>query len=233
MALALTVPLAGCTTTQHQAQRVQLDSARQRAALDSTRVTTANPTVVPTSVEFVRGRTGTAIVVTVRNGGGKPVTDLPISVGYQPAAGPQVYLNSAANLLYFQAHLPAIAARHSLIWVYTTAKRLPSGVQPFAAVGRKPSPPALLTETDVRIAVSYRHVVSSSAVTVHLDNTSNVPQYQLQVYAYAGRAGRYFVAGNLTVPELDGGSHQVVRLRLVSSEPSANLRVVAIPTILQ
>jgi uncharacterized lipoprotein YmbA len=232
-ALALAVPLTGCTSTQHKAQRVQLDSARQRAALESTRVTTASPTVTPSTVGLVRGANGTAIVVTVHNGGTKPVTDLPISVGYKTTAGPKVYLNSAANLQYFQSHLPAIAAKGSLIWVYSTAKRLPNRVRPFATVGRKPSPPALLTETDVTIAVRYAHAIGSSAVTVHLDNTSSVPQYQLQVYAYARRAGRYVIAGNTTVPELDGGSQQVVRLKLVSAAPSANLRVAAIPTILQ
>jgi hypothetical protein len=231
--LALAVPLAGCTTTQHEAQREQLDSARLRAALESTRVTVANPTVVPATVEIVRGGGGTAIVVSVRNRGAKPVTDLPISVGYQTAGGPKVYLNATANLQYFEAHLPAIAAKRSLTWVYTIAKSLPNGVEPFAIVGRKPSAPALLTETDVKIGVSYGHAAGSSSVTVRVDNTSSVPQYQLQVYAYATRAGRYVAAGNATVPELDGGAKQAVRVKLISSAPSANLHVVAIPTILQ
>lgn len=233
IALALAVPLAGCTTTQHKAQRVQLDSARQRAALESTRVTSSNPTVTPTLIQAVRGANGTAIVVSVHNGGDKPVTDLPISVGYQTAAGAKVYLNAAPNIQYFQAHLPAIAAKRSLIWVYSTAKGLPADVHPFAAVGLRQSAPALLTDTDVRIAVRFGHIVGSDAVTVHLDNTSSVPQYQLQVYAYANRSGRYVVAGNTTVPELDGGSRQTVRVKLVSAAASANLRVVAIPTILQ
>ena len=171
--------------------------------------------------------------MTVHNGGGKPVTDLPISVGYQPGSGPQVYLNSAANLLYFQAHLPAIAARHSLTWVYTTAKRLPSESSHSRRLGASQSAPALLTETERQDRCDLWPRRRSSAVTVHLDNTSSVPQYQLQVYAYGSRAGRYVVAGNATVPELDGGSKQVVRLKLVGAAPSANLHVAAIPTILQ
>ncbi len=68
-ALALAVPLAGCTTTQQEAQRVQLDSARLRAALKSTRVTVANTTVAPTSVATVTAGGRTAFVITVRNGG--------------------------------------------------------------------------------------------------------------------------------------------------------------------
>jgi hypothetical protein len=232
-AAAVAIPLAGCTTTQHKAQRVQLDSARQRAALESTRVTQPNSSVVPTAVDVVHGSSGTAIVVTVRNGGGTPVTDLPISVGYQGRSGPKVYLNAATNLQYFESHLPAIASKRSLVWVYTTDKNLPQGVRPFATVGRRQSAPALLTETHVTIAVRYAHVVGAKRVTVQLDNTSNVPQYELQVYAYATTAGRYVAAGNATVAELDGGSKQALRVKLVSAAPSANLHVVAIPTILQ
>jgi hypothetical protein len=232
-ALALALPLAGCTTTQHEAKREQLDSARQRAALDHTRVTSANPTVIPTAVEVVRGGTGTAIVVTVHNGGNKPVTDLPISVGYRAATGDRVYLNAAANLEYFQAHLPAVAAKHSLTWVYTAARAVPTGVLPFATVGQKPSAPALLTQTNVSIGVRSAHVIGTNTVTVHLDNTSSVPQYQLQVYAYASTEGRFVTAGNTTVAELDGGAKQAVRLKLVGAAASANLHVVAIPTILQ
>jgi hypothetical protein len=232
-AIALAVPLAGCTTTQHKAQRVQLDSARQRAALRSTVVKVANPTVVPAAVQIVRGGGGTAFVVTVRNAGKKPVTDLPISVGYQSDSGAKVYLNDAANIQYFQAHLPAIAGRRSLTWVYSTVKTLPAGVRPFATVGLKQSAPALLTEPDVRIAERYAYAAGSSSVRVHLDNTSAVPQYQLQVYAYAKAGGRFVVAGNTTVPELDGGAQQAVRLRLLGADASANLHVAAIPTILQ
>jgi hypothetical protein len=229
------VPLAGCTTTQHKAQRVQLDSARQRAALDRTLVKTANPMVVPSAVQIVRGGDGggAAFVVTVRNTGNKAVTDLPISVGYRSASGAKVYLNSAANIQYFQAHLPAIAARRSLTWVYSTGKALPAGVRPFATVGVKQSAPALLTETGVRIAERYAHAAGSSTVRVHLDNTSGVPQYQLQVYAYATAGARFVAAGEATVPELDGGAKQAVRLKLLGADTSANLHVVAIPTILQ
>ena len=41
--LAWRQPLAGCTTTQHEAQRERLDSARQRAALNHTRVDRRQP----------------------------------------------------------------------------------------------------------------------------------------------------------------------------------------------
>jgi hypothetical protein len=232
--LALALPLAGCTTTQHEAQREQLDSARLRAALKSTRVTVANTTVAPTSVATVIAGGRTAFVITVRNGGRRAVTDLPISVGYERADGSRTYLNASVDLNYFQAHLPVIAAGRSLTWVFTVSSRaLPHGVRLFATVGAKPTPPALLTEMDVRIGLDVGHVTATDSVMVQLDNPSSVPQYQLQVYAYARRGGRYVAAGNTTVADLGAGSKQRVKLPLVGLVSSANLHVEAIPTILQ
>jgi len=233
-ALAVALPLAGCTTTQHEAQRVQLESARQRASLKPTRVVVANATVAPTSVATVSGGGRTAFVVNVRNAGDRWVTDLPISVGYQRADGTRTYVNASANLNYFQAHLPAIAAGRSLTWVYTVASHaVTHHAHPFAMVGTKPSAPARLTETNVRIGLDVGYITGARSVTVHLDNPTSAPQYQFQVYAYARQGSRYVAAGNLTIAELGAGSKQRVRVRLVGVGRSANLRVEAIPTILQ
>jgi hypothetical protein len=233
-AIVVALPLAGCTTTQHEAQRLQLDSARLRAALKPTRVTVANRAVVPTSVATLSAGATTAFVVTVRNMEHRGVTDLPISVGYRRADGTRTYLNASANLGYFQAHLPAIAAGCSLTWVYTVTRHVvPHGARPFAIVGTKPSAPARLTETGVRIGLRVVHSTGAGSVTVHLNNPSSVPQYQLQVYAYARQGPRYAAAGNLTVANLGAGAGRRVRVPLVGTAPSADLRVAAIPTILQ
>jgi hypothetical protein len=237
MALFVTAgPLAGCTTTQHEAQRMQLDSARGRAAVLATKVTSANPLVdasVTGSVTgTVAGRLETALIVSVHNAGRRAGTDLPISVGYTLAGKPRVYLNAAAGLDYFEAHLPAIFSGQSRVWVYTADRALPRGARPFALVGRKASVPALLTEPNVRIAFKLRRA-SAGTLRIGLQNSTSVPQYQLQVYAYAMRAGRYVAAGNATVVDLGAGSHQILRLPLVGSSQGATVQVEAIPTILQ
>jgi hypothetical protein len=232
MATAGAIALAGCTTTQHEAQRERLDSARVRAALQSTRVMADNRLVTPGSIREVSGEGRTAFVVTVRNAGSRAETDLPISVGYTTPAGATVYLNSGANLDYFQAHLPAIRAGGTLTWIYTADRSLPPRVRPFARIGLKPSAPALMTETNVNIGLSYRYVVASRWLTVRLNNPTSVPQYQLQVYAYATRGGRYVGAANATVMNLGAGSRRNLRLRLIG-QPGTQLHVQAIPTILQ
>ena len=211
---------------------MQLESARQRAALQPTRVTATNPAVTATKIATVSGNGRTAFVVTIRNSGERAVSDLPISVGYTKANGSPVYLNASTNLNYFEAHLPAVAAGRRLTWVYTATRVLPLAAHPFVRVGTRQAPPAQLTETDIHIGVNYGYSRGDSSVIVHLDNPTSVPQYQLQLYAYSRRSGRYVAAGNATVADLGAGSEQHVRLQLTGAS-SAKLLVRAIPTILQ
>ncbi len=232
VALAGAAALAGCTTTQHAAQRERLDSARNRAALESTRVAVANTVVTPTSIAEVRAGGKTAFIVTVRNRSRRAVTDLPISVGYSRPNGTMTYLNSAADLDYFQAHLPAIRSGRTLTWVYTAGRVLPAEARPFARVGLRRSAPAQLTETNVSIGLSYRYNESQRSLKVHLNNQTSVPQYQLQVYVYAKRDGRYVGAANATVMDLGAGTRETFHLGLVGGAGN-QLHVQAVPTILQ
>lgn len=232
LTMGIALPLAGCTTTMHAAQRERLESARQRAALQPTRVTSPNPLVSATRPIAIGSAGATALIVTVTNHGTHAVSDLPISVGYSAAGGARVYLNSGTNLSYFDAHLPAIRAGRALTWVYTTHRRLPAAVHTFARVGREPSAPARLTEMGVRIGVGYRAASSGRSLTVRLQNATGVPQYELQVYAYAGRDGHYVAAGSATVADLDSGASERVRLPLVGAS-THQLHVDAVPTILQ
>ncbi len=224
--------LAGCTTTQHQAARMQVDSARGRAALLSTKVTAANPLVTASVSATVAQGGHTAFVVSVRNVGRKPVTDLPISVGYSLPGRPRVYLNAEEGLQYFQSHLPALFPGKPRVWVYTATRLLPKGAQLFATVGDKPSVSALLSEPDVHVALKLDGV-SDNRLRIGLQNSTSVPQYQLQVYAYARRGGRYVAAGNATVTDLGAGSTQKLSLPLVGAAQGATVQVEAIPTILQ
>jgi hypothetical protein len=229
--LTAAAALAGCTTTQHEAQRERLDSARQRAALKPTRVGVSDPEVRAISIAAIRAADRTALVVTIRNRGRRAVTDLPISVGYTTTDGRTVYLNSADDLGYFQAHVPAIRPGGSLPWVYTTDRVIPVGDQLFARVGRRPSVSAQLTEMNVRIAARYRSDSGSASLRIRLVNQTSVPQYELQVYAYATRGSHYVAAGTASL-DLGAGTAQSIRLDLVGRDTD-HVHVQAVPTVLQ
>jgi hypothetical protein len=224
--------LSGCVSTQTKAARLRVNADRIRASQSDTRVTVANPEVTVTSVGVVSAGRQAAFVVTVRNNGDRPRSDLPISVGYRRDAHHAVYLNGAAGLEYFSAHLPVVEAHGSLTWVFTPTRKLPRHARPFAIVGNTPSvpgaadgrPPAIRvgTDTDTR-----------GRLTVNVHNLSDIPQYQLPVYAIAERDGRTTAAGAATVQELDAGASQTLRLPLLGRIGNAPVRLEAAATIAQ
>jgi hypothetical protein len=245
-ALAAAGVLASCSTTQQEAARLQLNSARIRAAEQPTRVTVPGAAVRVTSVALVAAGGRTAFVVDVRNRSGRGLSDLPVSVGLRIRAGRRVYLNARSTLeySYFDAHLPMVPPHGTLTWVYTTDRRLPPHATPFAAVGAEPAPPVPGSSTPPLIRA--RALVAPDAPTtgghrgggtpelaIALQNRSGVPQYQLQVYAFAQRAGHYVAAGNRTILYLGGQASTTLRLGLLGSLDHARLRIEALPTILQ
>jgi hypothetical protein len=233
--------LAGCSTTQQEAARLQLNAARIRASEQRTEVTAPGQAVQVTRVARVMNGGRTAFVVQVRNPGNRPVSDLPISVGVRPAGKRRIYVNlqSPAELSYFAAHLPLVAAGATLTWVYTTDRRLPAHARPFALVGGTPSNTAPRTNPLPVIRAGAASPAASASATaasplaVVLHNLSSVPQYQLQVYAVAERAGRYVAAGSFTVPHLGSNARSRLTLPILGHIGNARLQIEAAPTIFQ
>jgi hypothetical protein len=235
------VALGGCATTQQEAKRLQLNSARIRASQVPTRVAVSGKAVRVTRVALVPGRGGTAFVVQVHNTSARAVSDLPISVGVRFGHKPPRYLNlqSPSEFSYYGAHLPAVAAGATLTWVYATARRLPARARPFAIVGDVPSVAAAPARRlpVIRASASSTGDVAANAagsqLAVVLHNLSTIPQYQLQVYAYALSGDRYVAAGNLTVPHLGSQARQTSKVALLGRVNHARLQIEALPTIVQ
>ncbi len=243
-ALVAAGSVAGCSTTQQEAARLQLNSARIRAGEAGIRVTVPGRAVRVTRVALVAGAGRTAFVVQVRNPAARAVSDLPISVGVRVAGRAPVYVNTQSGLeyFYFDAHLPVVPAKGTLTWVYTADRRLPAGARPFAIVGGEPSPPAAgsgsLPVIRATVHVPARPPAAGSmsgtaSLTVTLRNLSGVPQYQLPVYAVAQAAGRYVAAGDLTVVHLGSQSTKTLQLDLLGNLDDAPVQVEALPTIFQ
>ncbi len=229
--------LAGCSTTQDEAARLQLNSARIRAAEQKTVVRAAGSAVEVSDVSMLSTPGTHTFVVDVRNPGAHAVTDLPISVGVREHGDRRVYLNSHSGqeLSYFDAHLPRIAAGSSVTWVFATPHPVPLGARPFALVGAHPAPVVSATATAPAIGV---HVTATHAgargrtwLTVTLRNNTSVPQYQMPVYAVARRGRRAVAAGQLIVPHLGTQRSLSLRVPIQGSLQHARLSVAALPTI--
>jgi hypothetical protein len=214
-----------------EASRLQLNSARIRASQVSTRVNGANASdsVRVTGVSALANGGRTAFVVGLHNASGHAVSDLPISVGYTLADGARTYLNEGDSLGYFDSHTPVITAGGHLVWVFTAARAVPRRARPFALVGATASAAAHPSAQLPQITAAGRN--RGGRLEVALDNRSDVPQYQLPVYAVAQRAGRYVAAGDATIVHLGTGSSATVELPLLGSLSRATVQVEAPPTI--
>ena len=226
-ACAATLPLAlvltGCVSTQQIAARARLVSARTLASQTPIEVTRGNPSVSVGPVTVIRARAGTAIVVPLRNDTSNTLTDLPISVTVRTARH-EVYLNRSANLDYFQTHVAAIGPRASTDWVFTTDARIPAG-RAVALVGLAQLHPS------VARSLPLIEVSSGRGGSVTVANGSGIPQYDLQVYAVAIRAGRDVGAGRAEVSHLGSHATTTLSVTLLGDGQGAALRLIALPTI--
>jgi hypothetical protein len=224
--------LAGCTTTQQQAARVQVNSARIRASQVPLRVSGRNTQVRVLSARLidVGGSGRSAIVVRLRNTTSSPVSDLPLLVGVFGRRGGSLDLNARAGLGYFQNHVPAIGPQAVLNWVLVTHRRLPAGSAPFARVGRATAVSATITSPLPALRVTMVRELRGRAI-LNVRNLSGVPQLQLPVYALAQRGGHAVAAGQATIEELDSGASLHVGISLVGRPVHAALSLQVPPTI--
>jgi hypothetical protein len=231
--VAAGIAVAGCATTQQEAVRLRLNSARIRVSQHPTKVVHAGRALRVKRIALVSGRSGSAIVVRLHNPGARTVSDLPISVGLRKGAARQRPLNvkSPEELSYFDAHVPVIAPGATVTWVFTTTRRVPAGARPYATVGARPSvrAPRVTTAPVVDAIAAGKATATRAAVTLH--NRSSLPQYQLQLYAVARHGRRYVAAGALTVPHLGSGGTHTVTVPLLGHPARGRLELEALPTI--
>lgn len=225
--------LAGCSTTQQTAARLRVNDARILASQLPTVVRGHDPAIEVIGLSLVRGSVGSALIVTLHNRAERPVSDLPISIGII-ARHRDVSLNDAAGVNYFQSHIPAIAARGTLRWVFTTPRRLLPESRPFAVVGLPTTPqlsvPRTLPDLDGR-PIQGLAALRGGELQLSVQNRSSLPQYQLPVYATATRDGRYVAAGEAMIAELGGGAVAMLRLRLTGNADGASVSIQTPSTI--
>ncbi len=226
--------MSGCATTQQKNARAQVIADRTLASRDAVHVTRVNPNVRVAALALVASAHGTAVVVRVHNTSAHPLTDLPISVGTLSRRGQRVYLNRQANIDYFDTHVPAVPARSTATWVFTSRRHVARASALFADVGVAHSPPPAAVSTLPAIAVTRAPESVAAGLRgvfrVAVANTSDVPQSGLQVYAVAVRGGRYVGAGRMGM-NLAGGERRTLELTLLGNPSRASVSLDALPTI--
>ena len=136
----------------------------------------------------------------------------------------ELNLNRSANLDYFETHVAVVAPHGETEWVFTTRRRVTAG-RAVAIVG--------FPQLHATVSGDLPRIDVSSGGTAHLtvSNRSAVPQYDLQVYAVAVRAGRYVGAGRARCAHLGTGANTTLSITLLGGSQRATLRLIALPTI--
>lgn len=228
------VVLTGCATTQQTAARLRLNGDRVRVSQVPTDVAVSDPQVAVGPVALVRGRSRTAVIVTLRNLSGRAITDLPLVI--ESTAGHSTrYLNTAAGFPYFGNHIPAVGAHRTLRWVFTTGHPLTPGARLSARIGGRQSVPAgvptTLPDISTRVIAAVHAADGPQELIVAVDNLSSVPQYQLPVFALASRDGHYVAAGGTDIASLAGDTRVIVRVRVIGDPAHALVALEAPATI--
>lgn len=227
-AVAVACMLGGCVTTQQKNARTLLLNARMLASESRVQVRHQNPAVQVAGVTLLSGQGGAAFVVRLRNLTGRPLTDLPISVGTMTASGRRYY-NGRAGSGYYAAHVPALPAGAAVTWVFADRRALRG--RPFATVGTARHPATTRAATLPRLDATPISESRPDSVRVAVTNHSGIPQYDIQVYTVAVKQGRSVAAAAATLPRLDGGTTATVALTLIGHSAGAAIHCYAMPTI--
>jgi hypothetical protein len=224
--LALAVAVTGCATTQDANKRASITADRTLASRKPLELRGTDPDVKVVRTAVVNGKSGSAIVVVLRNSGDQPVNDLPIEVG--PQGGEP--LNARPNVPYFQSHAPAIAPGDEVTWVYATKDPIGSS-EVFARVGRPSSPPLATAGHVSELEASGKS--SGTRVQAEVTNNTGVPQYSLDVYAVALRGGRYVAAGRASLEHLGVSQSAHLTLPIAGDAKGTQIKVFAPQTLFQ
>lgn len=233
----LAAALAGCgvTTTQEKDARLTVKADRTIAKPPKASAVAHGGDVEVTGTAILRGKDETAIAVRVRNTSSHPVNDVPLLVGIHSEGGKDEYVNLERGTSYFQSHVASIAPDDDATWIFASKKEIPDG-KPFAKVGAPEDPPLTVAESLPSLEVSQRPEAGGKdggTLQVEVANSSDVPQYELELYAWAEDGKKLLAAGTADVAELEGGAKATVRLPLVGDPGKAPVEVFVPPTIFE
>jgi hypothetical protein len=228
--VVLATAVSGCATTQDANKRASINADRTLASRKPLVLRGTDPHVQVIRTSVVAGKDGSAIVVVLRNRGEEPVNDVPIEVGRRGGEP----LNAGRNVPYFQSHAPAIAPGDEATWVYVSKEKL--GSSPVYARVGTPASFAPRSDRVPELDVSDSGAESGkqgSSVVAEVANDTGIPQYGLDVYAVARKAGRYVAAGRASLTHLGVDQSAELTLRLIGDANGSQIQIYAPPTLFE
>jgi hypothetical protein len=235
-ALVFALFMTGCKTTQQNADRLKLHNSRTLEGRKVVDVSATSPDVKVVRAEAVRGKEGGAIVVTLRNGADRSVSELPLEVGVRTGGG-EMQVNGkdpSAERLYPENHAPPLEPGEETTWVFESDKPLPAGTA-YAQVGPEPSIPdeepgdslpAIEAEANGPATASG----PNSTLSVKITNNSDIPQFDIGVYAVVKKGNRAVAAGAAVLPHIGSNESATVAVPIDGDAAVGQFQVFVSPT---
>jgi hypothetical protein len=229
-ALLLAALLAGCETTEQKSAAIAKRLAGQTARTTTVRLGHANTTVRVDASVLVHGNGTTAAAVELTNTAATPQADLPILIDVSNAAGKSVYRNNTAGIepsLQALSLLPA----HATVWwvddqVLATSA---SAAHLTVSVGRaRASAPTALPAFSTHDVTSTTNFLGP-LVAGTVQNSSNVAQTELALYAVAVRGGQVLAAGRGVVASLPASASAHFSISLAGNPHGAPVELTIAP----
>ncbi len=230
-ALAISLALCGCQSTQERSAELQRDAKHTLLASQGVSVTKESPNVRVVHSTIIHTSTATAVVVEMRNVSAKTIRDAPIELTVKDAKGGVLYQNNAPGLEPSLTKVAVLEPGRETVWVDDQVQVAGTPASASGLVGE-----ATTASNIPRVEVLSAHLNSEPGAEAtesgNVANRSATPQANLVVYALARRAGRIVAAGRAVLPEIGAGTSVPFQIYFVGDPKGARIEVSAPATSL-
>jgi hypothetical protein len=229
--VALALVCSGCETTAEKSAMLE-KAAKRVARAQQTGLAIAHESTVVKAVGavVVRGKEGSAAVVTLRNTSSHALRDVPIAISLKDAHGTSVYANDTPGLAATLTSVALIPARGEVTWIddqatTVTAASVSARIGEGAQAGN-------VSATQVGVQGAHLSEDPSGGFDAEgtVVNHSHIEQDELVIYAVARRDGKVVAAGRAVLTSLGAGASLPFQVFFVGDPKGGQLALSAPPT---
>jgi hypothetical protein len=228
---ALALALAGCESTQEKSARLEKTSKHARAVEQGLSIAKPSAHVHVVSALLVRGSSGAAAVVTLRNDSARALKAMPLEITVKDVAGRTLFRNDAPGLEQALTSVAALPAHGQLTWVNDQVPSSGAPASVSALAGEAPAASGPVPRLEVS-GVHSSEESGSAGAAGSVRNRSRMTQTNLVVYVLARRGGRVVAAGRAVLPEVAAGARVPFQAFFVGDPTGARLEASAPATTL-
>jgi hypothetical protein len=228
--VAAGLAIAGCESTQDKSARMAREGRNRLKHQRGLVIARRSRDVKVVSTTTLHDANGAAVVVLMRNRGGRPLARLPIAVEVDDHAGKPVYRNDAPGLETSLVSAAQLPSRGELWWVNDQVQASGTPARAKVVVGEAPAATAPAPRIELRNIRLALDPVSGIALKGDAVNHSRVDQRRLVIYCVARKGGRVVAAGRAIIERLRFGKPAHFTLFFIGNPRGARITLAAPPT---